>query len=422
MKKKITFFLTTRSLAVAGAVPAVRGLRTNVVFMETPSRRKRILFVLLMAGLLFAGCRSRNSGTGEVTAPSRSADRAVAFSDLSYVKEFPQTFQVRTAPPETPFEAMGMLDLVAHGNTLYISGRSGSGLIAGYDKESGACTGTFLRTGNGPGEVLGVKYLSTYTACERRDGHLHYFLTDGKGKMLDIDFTASLEAGQPVVASSLDISEEPMMCALQLPDRKDTVFGTYVKPSFDGFDRFLLGPEGRTTTAAMEVLNGASSGRPGDGFLFNAVGIRANYHPGMGRIVECSIYLNTVQLYDVSGPFSRTVCLGSRLTDVESVVGEGLSGMHEISFSLKSYPEFFAVLTDESVRAGKKNAGQSILVLDWDGNPLVKLDLDRTVASFEFDVYAGRLYATDAEDNLWQADVSGFDPLFSSGRRFVVSE
>ena len=366
--------------------------QVHVLDMKTFSN----LAISIVSLVFLIGC----SGSGE-----NSSGNTIALGEVKYIQSFPK--EVRASKPrEIRLDNPGALDIVVHKGIIYTSGGTSPKVINGYDANNGRYLGCFFSVGNGPDELLYSPYLCMCTSYEK-DGHLVYDLNDGKNHLLTVDFTESLACGKAEIISSRDLSMSVMHC-LGLPGHEE-VYGSYVNPKRTGFDRFLLGSEGPVTIPAMDRLNDGRIKREGDGFLFNIVGFHAGYNVTLSRILEVSIYLNTIHLYDLSGEFARTVCIGKRMNDIDKIEDAGLQGMNEIFMKVMSYPDFFAVLSDESVRTGEKGAGQSILVFDWEGNALVKVDMDRKITAFAFDLDSNKLYAYDQDKTgLWIYELPSF--------------
>lgn len=376
-----------------------------------------VAFSLILVACSGHGAGSSDAAEEDVAYSGLKRQKAITLPTLEYVTSFPQTMQLREPDPFES-EILGALDLVVHDSILYIADRGGGALITGVDKRTGETMGAFLHTGNGPGEMMTSVYLGMYTAEEKK-GHLVYNLLDTKRNLVCVDFTQSLKEKHTVMDSTMELGPEPFMYFLFMPDQ-NAAYGTFVKRSMDGFDRFVHGPTGRKTIPAMDVLNEGCIQKKNDGFLFNIVGVHAGYNMHLSRIVEASIYLNTIHLYGIKDAFGKTLCLGRRLTDVSSIEKGGFQNMRQQALMLKTYPDFLAVLSDDAVRAGQKRPGQSILTFDWDGNPIARFILDREISGFDFDVYSGELFVLDPEEKIWTYPLQSDSSCFTSGRRFEM--
>ena len=103
------------------------------------------------------------------------------------------------------------------------------------------------------------------------------------------------------------------------------------------------------------------------------------------------IYLNTIHLYDVDGPFSRSLSFDRKLSDTEVLEQNGVMKMKKINYCLMVYRDFFAVLHEDS-------GNKFVCLFDWDGKPLARIQVDPEIEYFDIDVKDGLLFGFCNED------------------------
>lgn len=303
--------------------------------------------------------------------------------DIDYINRFPK--EIKTDPSiEDRYDLTGAISLFVDDSILYVAKMGVEDYIHAFDKDTGSLIGSFLKNGNGPGELLAIPTLSI--SSFKKDNGLVFSIIDGRGHLLDINFSESLKNGKTILVGTEDVPTSNLMHSIKLNGGYG-VYCTTLKPRFTGINRFIYYNGEQTSIPPMDELNKSVISKEGDSFLFNLVGVMANCNTKLNRMVETSIYLNTIHLYDVDGPFAKTICMGKQLSDIRALEEAGFAGMKPINSYMMTYPDFFAVLHQD------KEEEKSVCVFDWEGKPLGKIYVDPGIDSFEIDVKRGKMFA-----------------------------
>ena len=345
-----------------------------------------LLTIILLAG--FSSCSDRNRSKTEGDSQEQVVGNGhQTFADLDYINGFPKELKV-TASPDERFDMVGTYTFFLEDTVLFVSKSRTSDLIYAFNKDNGRLIGSFLKKGNGPGELLSTPALSI-SSFRKDGGNLIFSFFDDKGHVLDVDFSESLRKGRAVIKGSEDLAGNEVMHCIKLADGSGTYITT-LKPNLTGIQRYISRNGEEVNIPFMEELN-KNSIKGGDGFLFNLVGVHANCNLRLNRMVEAFIYLNTIHLYDVDGPFSRSLSFDRKLSDTEVLEQNGVMKMKKINYCLMVYRDFFAVLHEDS-------GNKFVCLFDWDGKPLARILVDPEIEYFDIDVKDGQLFGFCNED------------------------
>lgn len=331
---------------------------------------KTIALLFCGAGLVFSCSNEQNKGCHTL-------------EDVDYIKRFPKEIKTDVYI-EDRYDLTGAISLFIDDSILYVAKMGAEHYIYAFDIDAGNLIGSFLKNGNGPGELLAVPALSISSL--KKDNGLVFSIIDGRGHLLDINFSESLKKGKTVLVGTEDVPTSNLMHCIKLDDRYG-IYCTTLKPRFTGINRFIYYNGEQTSIPPLEELNKNVINKEGDSFLFNLVGVMANCNTRLNRMVEVSIYLNTIHLYDVDGPFAKTICMGKQLSDIEALEEAGPTGMKTINGYMMTFRDFFAILHQD------KEDEKSVCIFDWEGKPLGKIYVDSGIDSFDIDVKRGKLFA-----------------------------
>ena len=317
-------------------------------------------------------------------------DRSLTFSDVTYVKEFPEHSTVIESS-KIPLDLPGLQDIKLKDSILFVSQKGQDRVIKMFSYPDLKFLGDFAPIGNGPGELMNVPFFSE-TSFSRHNDSLYINIPDFKMKIVRYNVTAALsgDAG----------------CFTQHPlELGGTALGVY---SFDESTYYYMSlSQGMTSLTrhlvidgeeqvleAQEELNSTKLDQS-DGFSFNLISARPAYHPATGVIAECCISVNRINMYSVKDPtFKKTIVVGKKASSIEEAKSlmKLLSSLPRYCFQADSYSDCLSLLY------GSPNSDKrSVLIFDWQGNPLQKIDLPFNVQSVEVDFDNRTLITSDYE-------------------------
>ena len=101
--------------------------------------------------------------------------------------------------------------------------------------------------------------------------------------------------------------------------------------------------------------------------------------------------LNQINLYSFDGTFNKTLCVGDALMDANAVDKSGDSmfsrgSMLKCFGGVVSYSDYFVALYHGISYKDYENSDNkstcSLMVFDWDGNPILKINVPFTITSY----------------------------------------
>ena len=90
--------------------------------------------------------------------------------------------------------------------------------------------------------------------------------------------------------------------------------------------------------------------------------------------------LNQINIYSFDGSFQKTICIGNQLMNVGEVDHCSKANVMECFGNVISYSNYFIQCSISS--AQEISIPCSLMIFDWEGNPLLKLNIPFTVPNF----------------------------------------
>ena len=356
------------------------------------SNKSHLCSILLLL-IFISGCGEKKVHSG----------KTLLLDETEFVTDFPN--KLAPAPSfESKFDMTGALDLLVTDSCLYISGQYPNGYIRALDKKTGSERARFLMKGNAPNEVHDIVFFSTSTIVRDKGGDVSMWINDEMGHLKKIDLTRSTQEQRTIVSDTVSI---PAMAMATAKVGEKGVFYTTINANRTSLERHILDGQVELDIPALRKLNAGSVNTAHDGYIFNLLSTHVSYSWYAQRIIEASVFMNTIHLYSLDGTFEKTVCLGAYPSDIEQMEAQGVAGMAKKTFMLKSYPVFFAVLMTENP-GEEAHENMVLLIFDYDGEPLLKVDLEKPADAFDIDLETFDLYTLSWEDErLYSYDISG---------------
>lgn len=321
----------------------------------------------------------------------------MAFDNAVLVQEFPRNYTLDTGTPVEDFDLMGATAFLIHDSLLIVSASRGDGFWSVYSLEDGSVLGRFLRHGNGPDEFRWMPQL--YDASVQEDGGevRIVFYSNTAGKISELNLTESLRDGNAHLRTLYEPLDNQVFSAVWMEGGE--VLCRELSRDATRQDRYILTGGGQLVPDALAELNEAQI-RHGEDFNLLASIIR--YGPKSGRIVEMPIWLSTLNVYALDGSFARSVIVSKKPEGLEAIQKKPRMMRRDTFVSLRLYDGAFGVLYPDAsgVIAGAGRKKPQVLLFDWDGNPLARIELPDAADSFDIDFRNGCLYTFDRENEV----------------------
>jgi hypothetical protein len=344
-------------------------------------KRNTVFTVLfLYTTLLIAGCGEQETSSSDY----------MILDDVRYVNRFPQTFSLDNAI-EVDADIIGMQSFHIIDSLLIFSTTDKDGLWSFVSLPDYRFMGKFITKGNGPYEFIFSPFAGQQYFF-REEGKLFCDIYDSqKGKLYRMNMDESIRNGRLAIRT-LNDSLPPFMFGFAVIDS-----ATFLCREINGTQtqqtRFLLHDGQRTTSPLLEKLNRASI-RHGEDFNILSASIKRNN----SLIVEMPVYLNYINMYSPDGSFGRTVCVDRKLDNIGEIQNQSRKDRLFPFISLSLFSTFWGVVyvnEDTKTYLTERKKLPSILLFDWDGEPLAELRLNTHVTSFDIDFINGCLYTLD---------------------------
>lgn len=325
------------------------------------------------------------------------ATSELPFENIEYIKTFPKTFVLENDSLVNTGK-IGIRDIKICDTLMLISSVDSGGLISVFNTRSGHMSPSFIRQGNGPGEILYVPFFSNVNTI-RKDNRTRIQLSDGKGGM--IEWTLQDSSNNIPEVKTVETSlPQNSFCYIYISDT--TYLCKDVSAEADRQIRYLMTNGQKRTTESLDKLNRLSIPVKRDGYLFNILSTFSGYSPKHDIVVEASIMLNMIHMYSLNRDFEKTICYGSKADNIDQICMAGMKGLKENFARLNLYDDFFAVMY-----SGKKEYSLSakeplpkILFFDWQGSPIMELQLKMPASVFDIDLYSKTLYTLDRKNEI----------------------
>ncbi|MDD4032223.1 MAG: BF3164 family lipoprotein [Bacteroidales bacterium] len=341
-------------------------------------------FLLII--FLLVGCNGPNHSTSDY----------MAFEDIRYVNTFPQTFSLNNAIEinTEDLDVLGISDFRVCDSLLIFSTQNGrKGFWSIVSLPDYRSLGDFIRQGQGPYEFSFCPWASQNNFFKEK-GEIFAAIYDyNKGNLYKMNIDESIKNNHLSI-STLKDSLPPFMFYLSMID-SDRFFCKKINGTHTQQLRYILDNGKEIIPPHFEKLNSASI-REGEDFNILSTGTKYNLNKKL--IVEAPTGLNYLNLYSIDGSLSKTICVGSRLDNITKIQNTKREDRIYTFANLRLFSKFWGVIyinEDQKTYSIKGTQLPSILLFDWNGEPLAKLELDRFAISFDIDFINGFLYTLD---------------------------
>ena len=326
----------------------------------------RTLPLVLLVACAFVGCNPR------------VPRHCVAFDQISFVENAPATSL--DVGEIVPVDAIGAIDIELLDSFLVVSTEGRERLLHFYREEDYLNAGELFRLGNGPYEVTSLITLTNMSVFSE-DGHTVIGLYDND-HFYAVNLSASLSAGQVMC----DWSEEvpASLKTMRYVNRGEFLCRRWIGES--RMQRFLYSSGEELPLVVTEPLDQSVSPGP-EQMNFNILNSLLGYDVSRQRVVEASTRMNTIHIYDLDGPFRRTLCLGNRITDIDKIEHLSFWEIPQCFVDLRVSSDGFSCLFQH----------RDVLAFDWEGNLLSRWTLPEEVDCFAINPTADYLYTLSNE-------------------------
>jgi hypothetical protein len=326
----------------------------------------------------------------------------MALDTVRYVDKFPQTFQVNHSS-EIELDIIGIQDFHIHDSLLILKTTDKDGFWAFLSLPNYDFLGKFITKGDGPYEhIFSPKIGDIFNEGE------NLFITvydHQKAKSYKMNITESVISKELSISKLNDsLPRNTIFNFLRIDSA--TFFCKEINNSLTQQTRFILENGEEKTPPVLEKLNLASIKEHED---FNILATVILYDSDRKIIVEMPAGLNYINMYSLDGSLAKTICVGDKLDNIGRIQEKARWNRMYTFANLRLFENFWGVLhINESyvIYQTKRIKLPSIMLFDWNGEPLAELNLNRFITSFDIDFRNGYLYTLDVHtDEFYKYDI-----------------
>jgi hypothetical protein len=316
--------------------------------------------------------------------------------EIRYINEFPQTFTL-TNNIEPTIDLIGINDFYIHDSLMIFATRGSNHLWSFISLPNYTHLGDFLSRGDGPLEFVQPPRVSA-SKLYKENGSLFAGIYDfQKGRLLKMNISESLKKGELDITILTDSIPRNMFNFLMLDN--DHFFCKEITNDRLQQIRYILKDGHKTTPTILEKMNQASVERDDD---YNILSTIAQMNKSNEIIVEMPLRLNYINMYSLDGSFAKTICVSNKVDDIKEIQYKKRENRIYTFDNTRLFPDFWgAVYINESDKSydSDKRKPSSIMLFDWQGEPLAKIKLNRTITSFDIDFINGHLYTLNFQSD-----------------------
>jgi hypothetical protein len=318
----------------------------------------------------------------------------MVFEEIRYVDTFPRTFSLNNGV-EVDLESMDILgvnDFRIYDSLLILSTGDKEGLWSFLSLPDYRYLGKFLTLGQGPYEfyenpdIGQVKFFKKNGELFAGIYHFH------KGKIYEMNIDESFKNNRLCIETVRDSLPLEIFNFVMIDS--STFFCKELSSRETQQIRYMSVNGERITPSHFERLNLAKIREHED---YNILSTGTKYDSKNKFIVEMPAHLNYINMYSIDGSFQKTICIGKRLDNMDEIQDKNLRDRMDTFSDLRLFSRFWGVVfTNEmSHNWRERTRFSSILLFDWNGDPLAQLNLNNFSQVFDIDVVNGRLYTLD---------------------------
>lgn len=329
----------------------------------------------------------------------------MGFKDqIVFVKEFPQTFTLsgETVPD---IDIIGIQDIQICDTMIIFSRKGQENLWACYSLPRYDYLGSLLTKGNGPNEFIQAPWVSSATFFNERD-ELHAGIYDfQRGRVFNANITQTLKTGKLDMRLMRD-SLPPFLFNFFIIDSA-RYFCREPNHQQTQQTRYLIEGDKQLHPAVFDSLNCIKLEEMQD---INILSTITKFNPDRNIVIEMPVILNYINMYSLDGTFTRTLCVGNKVDDIEDIQDKKRWERIYTFGDIRAFPDFWGVFyigeDEKTYETGRKKL-PCIYLFDWEGKPLAELKLQHFITTFDIDLRNRTLYTFDLEDEvLHKYDIS----------------
>lgn len=284
---------------------------------------------------------------------------------------------------------------------LFIDTNQENGLLNIMSIDSGKSYGYLLDKGRAKGEFGFGIHLTLYTTFEHHvDSLFASFYDLVTGRLYRMNVTKQITEGECNMQEVI-MSEELPRSAYWVKTICDTlVFIKTIDKMGTRQSRSIITKNGIISNKVTDILNKFEIPPKED---LNIISSLIAFSQSNNMFVEAMIGMNYLNIYSLHKEKGITLCIGKKLDRLSDILSTSKFERKYTFADLRAYSFGFAVLKydiEEKVYQSGEDFYPSILMFDWNGNPIGEVKSELKFDHFDIDTRNGCLYILDKHGRL----------------------
>lgn len=356
------------------------------------NQNRNTLFFLKFIILLMVGCTGNSSKDAVY----------MSFEDVDFITGFP--IEINLKEGVTPkVDNVGLREIKIFDNYLFLEKMGGFWSI--YSLPDHTFLGSFLKRGDGPLEFKQGPSLNKMSFERENDDLVAYLYDFQKGRAMKFNVSQSISSQQQVL-SEFDSKLPPFSFSFAKLD-SNTFFVKELENRDTKQIRYVFKDGEKKLLDIADELNQT---KIKEGEDFNILSTLMGYSTINNKIVEAPIGLNNINIYSIDGSFAKTICLEEKMSDITIIQSQFRWNRLYTFANLTLFNDFFGVVfinEDDNTYQLRRKKLPSILLFDYNGKPLAKIETGNHFTSIDIDFVNQELYTFDVHsDEFLKFDIS----------------
>lgn len=325
----------------------------------------------------------------------------MSFEDVEFIKGFP--LEISLKERHVPkVNNVGLKEIKIIDKYLIIEKMGGAWDI--YSLPELTILGSFFKRGDGPLEFRQGPSLNKVSFERENDDLMAYIYDFQKGRVMKFNISQSLSSKKQVL-SEYESKLPPF--SFSFAKLGSNVFFVKELGAKDTQQIRYIIKDGQKIP--LDIADELNQRKIKEGEDFNILSTLMGYSTINDRIVEAPIGLNNINIYSIDGSFTKSICLEEKISDITKIQSQFRWNRLYTFANLTMFNDFFGVVfineDDNTYQLSRKKL-PSILLFDYYGKPLTKIQTGRHFTSFDIDFINQELYTFDVHsDELFKYDL-----------------
>lgn len=351
--------------------------------------------IILLGCSLFISCQS----------DSIPKNRYVQCDSINFIQNFPKTETL--SPPE-------ILDIQCYGaievnikDSLLIIQKSGAPFFQIFNLNQKKMEGMFVNKGNGPGEFIMSRRISSLYNKDRQC--IAEIYNEDKVQMDIFNISESILQKKPVIETS---PRKPQR-GLSSYFVNDSIEYVYcLSDDYTQIQRFVkIADSPRKEISSAKKLNNTGVSNIEEISLLSSV-VAINRDKLL--VAEAPLAHKQINIYSIlDNSLSLTICLDKTLKSIDELQKADKNEIVRYYGNIRGYDNFFAALYVEKQKIKPaERILPSLHIFSWQGEPLAAIKLDEICDSFDIDFINKKLVTLDnASERFLVYDIPFIDKI-----------